>query len=225
MSTSNIPKLLSYDEVWAITQESARLIQENAKRSRKKHREHEKKIAELRELFKQTDEQIKQTDEQIKKTNKQIKRTEKQLGHLGNRFGEMEEYLVLPRIEDKFNELNYHFNEADKEVILMDENKKVVAEVDIMLENDDFILCVEVKVKPNESDVRKHIERLKIVQRHYRKRRPKEMKVIGAIAGTVFNPKLKKIVLNSGLYLVVPSGNSFRIDVPANFQPRIFYGE
>ncbi|MDR0390873.1 MAG: YraN family protein, partial [Planctomycetaceae bacterium] len=172
--------------------------------------------------FNQTGEQIKQTDEQMRRTDEQLK---KQLGDLGNRFGEVEEYLVVPSIEDKFNELNYHFTAAVRNFKLMDENRKALAEIDIVLENDDFILCIEVKVKPTRSDVRNHIKRLKTAQRYYKKHRPKEMKIIGAIAGTAFRDELRDFVIANGLYVVVPSGNTFKIDVPKNFQPKCFYGD
>ncbi|MDR0337911.1 MAG: hypothetical protein LBI18_12555 [Planctomycetaceae bacterium] len=238
MSTTNvhdIPKL-SFDEVWAITQESARLIQEinktrqkdakkikkqrqkDAKRAKEKQQETEKKIAEVWTL-------VKQTDEQIKRTEAQLKRTDEQLGKLGNRFGEVEEYLVAPSIVEKFNEFNYHFNSAGRNIKIYGENKQKIAEVDIMLENNDFILCVEVKVKPDESDIRKHIERLKIVQHYYKNRYLKEIKVIGAIAGTVFDDKLKNLVIENGLYVIVPTGNTFKIDVPEGFQPKSFCSE
>jgi seryl-tRNA synthetase len=246
MSTNNIPQLLSYDEIWAMHQETARIIQETANQAREKQQEHDKEIAEIREILKQTDEQIKQTDEQIKQTyeqikqtdeqikqtyeqikqtDKQIKQTNKQIGDLSNCFGEVEEYLVAPLIEDKFNELNYHFTKAQRRVRFQDENKQILAEVDIMLVNDDFVICIEVKVTPDEADLLEHIERLKIVHRHYKEHHPKEMKIIGAIAGPAFSDKLRNTVIASGLYVVVPAGNSFKIDVPENFQPRIFYGD
>jgi hypothetical protein len=233
MSTNihDIPKL-SFEEVWAITQESARLIQEinktrqeDAKKAKENQEETEKKIAEVWALIKQTDKQLKQTDEQIKRTEAQLKRTDKQLGKLGNRFGEVEEYLVAPGIVEKFNELHYHFNSAGRNIKIYGENKQKVAEVDIMLENNDFILCVEVKVKPDENDIRKHIERLKIVQHYYQNRYLKEIKVIGAIAGTVFDEKLKNLVVENGLYVIVPAGNTFKIDVPEGFQPKVFICE
>ncbi|MDR1142223.1 MAG: hypothetical protein LBL62_11055 [Planctomycetaceae bacterium] len=234
MSTTNIPNIprLSFEEVWSITQESARLIQEinktlqenakqaqenakqtqeNAKQAREKQQEAETKIEELRKLQRQTDEQIKKTNEQ--------------LGKLGNRFGEVEEYLVAPGIAEKFNELNYHFSEAARNIKIYGEKGQKLAEIDIMLENDDFILCVEVKVTPDENDLRKHIDRLKIVQRYFKDRRPKERKIIGAIAGTVFDEKFKNIVIENGLYAIMPTGNTFKIDVPESFQPKIFRSE
>jgi methyl-accepting chemotaxis protein len=288
MSTTNIPNIprLSFEEVWAITQESARLIQEimqenakqaqenakrvqenakqaqestkqmqestkqmqentkqmqenakqmqenakqmqenvkqmqeNAKQTQEKQQETETTIEELRRLQKQTFEEIKQSQ---KLTSEQIKQTGEQLGHLGNRFGDVEEYLVAPGIAEKFNELNYHFSEAARNIKIYGEDKQKLAEIDIMLENDNFILCVEVKVSPDEKDLRKHINRLKIVQRYFKNRRPIEKKIIGAIAGTVFDDEFKNTVIENGLYAIMPTGNTFKIDVPEGFQPKVF---
>ncbi|MDR2441621.1 MAG: DUF3782 domain-containing protein [Planctomycetaceae bacterium] len=252
MSTTNISDTtsLTFEEIRFIIQENAKLIQEinktileNAKQlqeerkqlqeerkqlqekhkqAQEKRKQAENEIEELRKLQKQTFDEIKQT---LKQTDEQIKKTDEQLGHLGNRFGEVEEYLVAPGIAEKFNELNYHFSEAGRNIKLYDENNKKLTEIDIMLENDDFILCVEVKVSPNEKDLWKHINRLKIVQRYFKNRRPKERKIIGAIAGTVFDEEFRNIVIENGLYTIIPTGNTFKIDVPEDFQPKNFRSE
>ncbi|MDR0703980.1 MAG: hypothetical protein LBF88_03245 [Planctomycetaceae bacterium] len=234
MSTNNIPDStgLTFEKVWHTIQKNAKLMRMGYKRSQKEYeklREQSEKtdeqIKKTNEQIKKTDEQIKKTDEQIKKTEKQIKRTSKQLGYLNNRLGDMEEYLVAPGMVQQFNKLNYHFSEVTRNYKIYGKDKKTLAEIDMMLENDDFILCVEVKVTPTEKDILQHIERLKIVQQYFRDRRPKEKKVIGAIAGTVFKDEFKNIAIENGLYVIAPSGHTFKIDVPEGFEPQIFSGD
>jgi DNA repair exonuclease SbcCD ATPase subunit len=240
----------TFEEIKQTQKQTNEQIKKTGEHLRQTDEQFKKTFEEIKQAQKQTDEQIKQTDEQIKKTDEhlrqtdeqfkktfeeikqaqkqtdeQIKKTGEQLGNLGNRFGEMEEYLVAPGIAEKFNELNYHFSAASRNIKLYDENEQKLAEIDIMLENDDFILCVEVKMTPNEKDLRKHINRLKIVQCYFKDRRPKERKIIGAIAGTVFDEKFKNIVIENGLYAILPTGNTFKIDVPEGFQPKIFRSE
>jgi hypothetical protein len=178
----------------------------------------DKRFKETAEQFKETDEKFKQLAAQSKRTDKKIKEINKQLGNLSNRFGEVEEHLVATRIADKFNELGYHFDEAGRNVKIFSD-KNVLAEIDILLENDDFILCIEVKVTPRDEDIANHIEQLKTAYDYFKTRRPKEKKVIGAIAGTVFSDKLKKAILENGMYTISPTGNTFKIDVPEGFQP------
>jgi uncharacterized coiled-coil DUF342 family protein len=255
-TSSEIPDTtgMTFEKVWFVLQENAKQIREKneqidkelgeirnfvrqlseqqkqtdeqIKQLSEQQKQTDKQIKQLSEQQKQTDEQIKQLSEQQKQTDKQIKRTTAQLGKLGNRFGEVEEFLVAPGLAEKFNAFNYHFSEAARNIKITDRNtQKVMAEIDVMLENDDFILCVEVKVTPDKEDLQNHIERLKIVQQYFKDRRPKEKKIIGAIAGTVFDHELRNIVIANGLYAIMPSGNTFKIDVPEGFQPQFFREE
>jgi hypothetical protein len=46
--------------------------------------------------------------------------------------------------------------------------------------------------------------------------------LIGAIAGLVFPNDVRKFAIQSGLYIIVPNGDTVKIDVPDNFKPRMF---
>lgn len=213
MSINNIPDSINveFEKVWRVIQKNAELMHRSYKRSQRDYKRSQEEYEKLRE--------------QSRKTDEQIKRTSKQIGYLSNRLGDMEEYLVAPGMVRQFNEFNYHFSEVTRNYKIYGKDKKKLAEIDIMLENDDFILCVEVKVTPSEKDILQHIERLKIVQQYFKDRRPKEKKVIGAIAGTVFADQFKNIAIENGLYAITPSGHTFKIDVPEGFEPQIFSGD
>jgi hypothetical protein len=149
------------------------------------------------------------------------------LGYLSNRFGKVQEYLVASGITELFNKLNFskqgcHFLDVARNRVLYDTNDKKITEIDIMLENDNYILIVETKVTPEESDINSHLERLSKVYEYFKVRYSYEKIVIGAIAGTVFTDRVKEIAIQKGLFVISPSGNSFKIDVPENFQPKIF---
>jgi hypothetical protein len=209
--------------------QSLRKIPNKLKKLAQRFRETDKKfketIDEIKQNPKEVTEKFNETDEIFKRTIDEIRRNQKetnaQLDELGNRFGEVEEHLVTPGIADKFNELGYNFNVAGRNIKIY-EDKGDITEIDIFLKNDDFILCVEVKVAPNENDVLKHIKQLMIVQSYFKNRRHKEKKVIGAIAGTVFSDKLRKFIAECGMYTITPSGDTFKIDVPKGFQPTFF---
>jgi chromosome segregation ATPase len=188
-------------------------------------KETDKLVKEIGEQIKENGKLIKEVSEAIKGTDKKVKETTEQLGKFGNRFGEMEEHLVAPRITEKFNDFGYHFSEVGRNIKLYDENRQRLTEIDIFLEDDDFILCVEVKVKPDEFDVKKHINQIEIAHDYFKTRRPKEKKVIGAIAGTVFNEKLKNTIIENGMYAITPTGDTFKIGVPEGFQPKFFYNK
>ncbi|MDR2346477.1 MAG: hypothetical protein LBE18_10450 [Planctomycetaceae bacterium] len=258
MSTSDIPDTtgLTFEKVWFLIKENAKLLQDNIEYERERSQQAEKEFEKLREQIKQTDEQmkrnneelkeqqkktdeqmkrnneeleeqIKQTSEQIKQTDKQLSQIGKQLGELGNRLGAMIECMVAPGLVSQFNKYysNFYLAARNMEIKIIDGNKILSAEIDVILENDDFILCVEVKVTPDFEDLQKHIQRLKIAHPYFKKHRPTEKKIIGAVAGTVFDDKLKKAVIENGLYAITPSGNNFKIDVPEDFQPKYFVAD
>jgi chromosome segregation ATPase len=199
-----------------IRQENEKIRQENAKELDERFKQVEAQIAE-------TYAQIKETDKQIKETDKQLAKTDKQLGKLGNRFGDLAEHLVAPGLADRFNELGYHFeNVFPGGLKILDDQNQVIAQIDILLENDESIAVVEVKVSPEHDDIQKHINRIELFQNYRKKKGIKHKTIIGGIAGAIFSQNIKKEVLNAGLYVIAQSGDTMKIDVPKDFKPRKF---
>ncbi|MDR1290699.1 MAG: hypothetical protein LBK06_05825 [Planctomycetaceae bacterium] len=213
----------SREEQERAKKEHARAI----KKSRKDHAKVMKEYAELRELFRQSAEQIKQTDEAIKTMSKELKeqtkRTDAELGRFGNRLGEIIEHLVAAGVADRFDEIGYHFHGVSSgNFKAKDAKGQTIAEVDVLLENDDCFIAIEVKAKPRMDDIAWHINQLKILQKYFMEHREKEKKVIGALAGAVFADHVKKAVIEKGLYAIVQSGDTIKIDVPQDFKPKLF---
>ena len=156
----------------------------------------------------------------FQETNREIDKLSKQMGNLHNRFGELAEHLVAPNIAKKFNELGFHFdNIAPGGEKIFDEDGKVIAQADIVLRNSDYIVAVEVKTKPVTEDIPEHIERLGILRDYWDKKGDKR-KLCGAIAGAIFPETVKKTALKAGLYVLVQSGDTMKIDIPNGFAPR-----
>ncbi|MDR1140752.1 MAG: hypothetical protein LBL62_03600 [Planctomycetaceae bacterium] len=209
-------------------------IKEIIRQTGEQMKQTDERMKQTDEQMKQTDERMKQTDERMKQTDErmdrmlnelhqQTKRTDIELGRLGNRFGEMIEHLVAAGVADRFNEMGYHFHGVSAgNFKAKDEKGQTIAEVDILLENDDFFVALEIKAKPRMDDIADHIDQLKILQQYFAKHRGKEKKVIGAIAGAVFADHIKKAVIANGLYAIVQSGDTIKIDVPKDFQPKLF---
>jgi hypothetical protein len=155
-----------------------------------------------------------------KKTDRQITRLEKQMGGLHNSFGEMAEHLVAPSIGKRFNELGYHFNAvAPGGYKIFDDTGKVVAQVDILLENSDYIMAVEVKAKVHAKDMEHHAKRLELLRQHWEKRGDKRV-IRGAIAGAIFGSTEKKAAIEAGFYVLVQSGDTMKLELPDGFVPR-----
>jgi RecB family endonuclease NucS len=89
----------------------------------------------------------------------------------------------------------------------------VGAEVDILLENGNYSIAVEVKVKPDTKDVEKHITRLKFL-RQFKDDKGDKREIRGALAGAIMPNKVKEMALQAGLYVIEQSGDTVKIEPP-----------
>ena len=170
-------------------------------------------------LLQEVGQKQKEIAERQKETDRQMKRTDKRMGYLSNRFGEMAEHLVKPGIYKRFNELGYHFDTMARGGFTINgEDGKTKAEIDLLLENGNTIMAVEVKAKPKIKHVEEHIKRLEILRDHRRKFND-QRKVEGAIAGAIFGNEEREATIAAGLYVIVQSGDTMKIEVPDDFVP------
>ena len=189
----------TFESVWAGFQETDRMMKEHA-------REMEKfweGMQEIREIQKETDCIVKETS--------------RQMGMLNNRFGEIVEYMVAPNLREKFWEMGLKFNIANPNSVFSEE-KKVLFEVDVLLQNGDKAMLVEVKTTLTTEDVKEHIERLKKM-RAYADLHDDKRAFLGAVAGVVMTSNVKKYALKQGFYVIEPSGETFNI-TPPNGKPK-----
>jgi len=214
----------SFETVWAILQEVG------------------KKQEELVESQKETARHIEETDRILKENSERLDRkmarVSKQMGDLHNRFGEMAEHLVAPSIEERFNELGFHFSavapggykvlapqpgpqgaEPELRGSPLAEKRKVVAQVDILLLNSDYIMAVEIKAKVHTKDIEQHVKRLELLRKYWEKKDDKRV-IQGAIAGAIFGNMEKKAAIEAGLYVLVQSGDTMKLELPDGFVPR-----
>ena len=194
---------LTFEKVWAMFQETDRKFQEM-----REEREEEFRKQRL------------ETDREREELRKQMKETDRKIGELGNRFGELAEHLVAPGIARRFNELGYHFDTVTaKGYTVCDEKGNEKTEIDILLENGDFIIAVEVKTRTKIQDIDHHIKRLEIL-RENRNRHHDTRKIYGAMAGAVFGIEEKQAAVKSGFYVIVQSGDTVKIEIPDGFVPQ-----
>jgi hypothetical protein len=224
----NIPKLLSFEELWAVLQDTDRIVKETALERKNADRE----IKEIRDLIKETDcivketalkmketdLQLKETAIQMKETDRQMKETDRKIGELGGRFGELVEHIVAPNLLDKFNKLGFRFGKIGTNVAFKDPYGKFIAEADALLENGDAVMVVEVKSKLTVTYVRDHIARMEKL-RAYSDEHGDKRKLFGAVAAAVVPHGVREFVFKNGLYLVEQSGDTLKIDVPEGFVP------
>jgi predicted AAA+ superfamily ATPase len=162
----------------------------------------------------------KETDRKMQETDRQIASVSKQMGDLHNSFGEMAEHLVAPSIHERFNELGFHFNAISPGGFkLLDDNGKIIAQVDILLVNSDYIIAVEVKATVHTKDIEHHVKRLELLREYYEKNGDKRV-IRGAIAGAIFGDTEKKAAAEAGFYVLVQSGDTMKLELPDGFVAR-----
>jgi len=161
-----------------------------------------------------------QHEKDAKRQKERADQLDRQIGKLGNRFGEMVEYMVMPNLRDRFNELGLYFGKVYPHAEYKDKRNNIITEVDITLENGDYVMNVEVKSKLTISDINEHVERMGKV-RAYAVLRGDNRKFLGAVAGMVINENEREYALKNGFYLIEPSGETFVITEPSgNYFPR-----
>jgi chromosome segregation ATPase len=187
----------------------------------KKQEETARQIEETDRQMKETARQIEETAQQMKETDRQMKETDRRVGMLTNRFGEIVEYMVMPNLVAKFDELGFTFTKANRTEIT-DWKHNIITEVDALLENGDTVMAVEIKIKPNDDEINDHIERMEKLRRHADLHNDKR-KYLGAMAGVVFSESAKIYALKKGLYVIEPSGETFAITEPKGiYHPHVW---
>jgi hypothetical protein len=203
--TQAIGEGLTFEKVWAAIQATNEQIRENLRREEERARQEE--------------ERIRRYERMIEETNQQMKITDKKLGELGNRFGDMVEYMILPNLVAKFEELGFTFTKANRTEI-KDREHDIFTEVDALLENGDKVMAVEIKTKPNIDDIQYHIERMEKLRAYADLHNDKRV-YLGAVAGVVFSEAEKTYTLKKGFYVIEPSGETFKITEPKDkYRPR-----
>ena len=221
---------LSSEEIWAMFRETAlrfkeaehriaeteRLIKEAALQSKA---EADRRIAEMDRLSKEATLRSEKIDRQMAETDRLFKETDRKISNLGSRIGELIENLVLSNLPKKFTDRGFLFTKASPNVVLMKADRSFLAEIDILLEDDDTALAVEVKSKLTVKDVKEHLHRMKKLRR-YADERQDRRKFLGAVAAGIIGEGVKTFAIKSGFFVIEQSGDTAVIAVPEGFVPR-----
>ncbi|MDR3276480.1 MAG: hypothetical protein LBT11_04625 [Treponema sp.] len=192
-------KTLSFEKVWTAMMETREQMKESDKRFQAMSQE---------------------TRARQEETARQIKEMAKHMGGLDHSFGDLAEHLVAPGIVEKFNVLGFHFSAITPGgIVILDDQGNELAEIDLLLENGEYSVAVEVKSRPKTDDVDEHTGRLQVL-RQYMDRHGDRRAIRGALAGAVFHDTVKKAALKAGLYVIVQTGDTMRIETPEGFSPR-----
>ena len=192
-------KGVTFEDVWASLKEP--------------NREWRERSEELDRQMKETDRQMKETDRQMKETDRQMKETDRKISKLGNRFGQLIEHLAVSNIVEKFRALNYSFTKVSQNTLLTDEQGQDLAEIDLLLENGEYVMAVEVKSVLTRTGVKEHRKRLETLRGYADKRNDKRV-FAGAVAAALTNKNARDYALENGMYVVEQTGDTVQIRAP-----------
>ncbi|NCS31837.1 MAG: DUF3782 domain-containing protein, partial [Microcystis aeruginosa F13-15] len=176
--------------------------------------------AELTAAQKETDKQLKEVSQQQKKTDKQLKELGQQIGGLGAKFGSFTEGLALPSME-KILRQRFGMEVISPSVRVSKDGKHL--EIDVLAYTNGQLntaYIVEVKSHAREES----ISQLKSILQRFRNFFPehKDKKLYGILAAVHLSSELREKILQEGLYVARIHDQVFELDVPDNFQPRLY---
>jgi hypothetical protein len=200
---------LNFEKVWAMFQETRKLIEENAKKSEKEMAESRK---EMERVSKETRKEIAGYIKEMKDSAKEL---DIKMGKISNRLGDIIEHIVSPGVLKRFAEDGYNFTNMGPQLYKKD--GQFLTQVDLLLANGKYIMAVEIKSKPTIGDVNDHIERMGILRSFFDAAGDKR-KLIGA--GAVVDDSVRPYVLRNGFYMLEQAGADMKITAPANGQPK-----
>ncbi len=144
------------------------------------------------------------------------KKVEQQIGALSGKWGRFVESLVVPACRTLFIERGIAVHEVHERV-QADRGSKSM-EIDVLVVNDDDAVLVEVKSTLGVDDVRSHLDHIAGFRELFPTYRHHTL--YGALAGIVVPKQVARFVINQGVFLIVPSGDTVAIANPPEFRPR-----
>jgi hypothetical protein len=190
---------LRFEDVWAMFQETDRKFQE------------------IERLIQQTQLEMREaqekTDQQMRETARKMQETDRQIGRLGNRLGDLIEHLTASNLLDQFKSLNYTFSRISQNTEIKDPNNRIWLEIDLLLENGEYVMAVGVNSVLTIMDVKDHIKRMETLRR-YADIRQDNRKYLSSVSGAMVEDEARDFALAKGIYVIKHPGDTVEILVP-----------
>jgi hypothetical protein len=196
-------------DMLALMRETRESIQVMSQETERKFQETDRKFQETNRKFQESDRKYQESRERTEASARELHR---QMGNLGNKLGSVVEHMLIPGIEIKFNELGYTFENISTNMKMKDSAGNTYAEVDIVLENGEYVMLIEVKTDLKIDDIKDHSERLQTIRQRGRKWQDK--KLLGAVSAAIEENNVRDYAKKSGFFVISQSGDTMRIDKP-----------
>ena len=183
-------------------------------------KENAQQLKETDLILKEVSQQQKENAQQQKKTDKQLKELGQQIGGLGAKFGSFTEGLALPSMETILRQ-RFGMEVISPSVRVSKDGKHL--EIDVLAYTNGQLntaYIVEVKSHAREES----ISQLKSILQRFRNFFPehKDKKLYGILAAVHLSSELREKILQEGFYVARIHDQVFELDIPDNFQPRLY---
>ena len=155
-------------------------------------------------------------EREMTELRKVVADTNKKVGAISNRWGEFVENLVQPAAVRLLQAKGIQVHWTALNVVPEDR----AIEIDILAENDTEIVAIEVKSFLEARDVKRFIKTLNKFKTIFPKYN--NHKLYGAMAGIKVGTRAESDVVDAGLFLIKPAGDSVTIVNHEHFQPNIW---
>jgi hypothetical protein len=201
-------------------QETGLQLKETDKQLKETDRQLQETDLQLKETDRQRQEADKQLRLQLKETDRQLRELGKQIGGLGEKFGGFTEGLALPSMSKILTE---RFGMEVVTPRFKVQKQGQTLELDVFAyanseQNAAFVVEVKSHLRPE------GIDQLRQILTRFRQFLPEhaDKKLYGILAVVDAPEDLRQEVLTSGLYLAGIHEDQFQLEVPENFQPKVW---
>jgi hypothetical protein len=163
----------------------------------------------FRLMSQETDRKFQETERLMRESSEKLNR---KMGELGNKLGSVVEHMIIPDIEKKFNDMGYSFENVSTNLKMKDPSGNTYAEVDIVLENGDYVMLIEVKTDLKSEHIKEHIKRMETIRKAGKKWGDK--KLLGAVSAAIVENNVRESAKRSGFFVISQAGETMRIDKP-----------
>ncbi|MDR1249821.1 MAG: hypothetical protein LBK63_11015, partial [Treponema sp.] len=188
-----------------MSQETDRKFQETRELLSAASQETDRKFQETRELLSaaslETDRKFQETERLMRESSEKLNR---KMGELGNKLGSVVEHMIIPDIEKKFNEMGYTFENVSTNLKMKDSSGNTYAEVDIVLENGEYVMLIEVKTDLKTEHVKEHAQRMETIRKAGRKWPDK--KLLGAVSAAIVENNVRDYAKKNGFFVISQAG-------------------
>jgi len=161
---------------------------------------------------------FRETSKQIDKTSRKVEQLNETVNALTGKWGKFVEGLVAPGAVRMFREKGIDVERTSTRNKIQKGGEEM--EIDILLENEEYVVATEVKSTLKVEDVNEYIEKLRRLCEFFP--RFKEQKLIGAVAGIVIEEEADKYAYRKGLFVITQTGEAVKILNDEKFNPKLW---